>query len=188
MKIAKLFSALGLFSTAACSQSPSENLLTIINSNFSLELEAPWVRLPNEDPEQYNFRDSDRDVDITLSAMGMRAKPNEIELVASKLIEIRLKAEGQMADEFGIRLTIAEPINVVRPWGRAIAYYGSDHTGRQFSYSGMVTTHTVINLYMSTKKLTESELMTVMNEVGSKIQFDRTPISGSSESGLQRTH
>jgi hypothetical protein len=178
MKITSLFSALGLFSTAACSQPPSDDSLKIVDSNFTLQLEAPWVRLPNDDPEQYNFRDSDRDIDITLSAMGLRAKPDEVELVASKMIEIRLKAEGQMAGELGIKLTIAEPVNIARPWGRAIAYYGSDNNGRQFSYSGIVTRNTVINLYMSTKKLTETELMSAMNEVGSNIQFDRTAISG----------
>lgn len=178
MKITSLFGAFGLFSTAACSQTPSGNSLKIIDPNFTLELEAPWVRLPNDDPEQYNFRDSDRDIDITLSAMDMRAKPDEVELVASKMIEFRLKAEGQMAEEYGNRLTIAEPINIVRPWGRAIAYYGSDNNGRQFSYSGMVTRNTVINLYMSTSKLTEKELMSAMDEVGSRIQFDRTPASG----------
>ena len=178
MKITNLFGALGLFSTAACSQPPSHDSLKIVDPGFTLELEAPWVQLPNGDPEQYNFRDSDRDIDITLSATGMSAKPDEVELVASKMIEFRLKAEGQMAEEFGIRLTITEPVNIARPWGRAIAYYGSDNEGRQFSYSGMVTRNTVINLYMSTKKLTERELMAAMNEVGSRIQFDRTPVFG----------
>jgi hypothetical protein len=43
-----------------------------------------------------------------------------------------------------------------------------------------VTRTTIISLYMSTTKLTESELMSVMNEVGSRIQFDRTPLSGAS--------
>jgi hypothetical protein len=175
MKVTKLFGALGLFSTAAGAQPASNDLLKVADPSFTLELAAPWVRLPNDDPEQYNFRDSDRDIDITLSAMSIGAKPDEVELIASKMVEIRLKAEGQMAEEYGIRLTIAEPINIVRPWGRAIAYYGSDNNGRQFSYSGMVTRRTVINLYMSTNKLTEKELMSVMNEVGSSIQFDRTP-------------
>ena len=77
MKIARLFGALGFFSTVACSEPPSDQSLKIVNSNFTLELEAPWVRLPNDDPEQYNFRDSDRDIDITLSAVGMKAKPDE---------------------------------------------------------------------------------------------------------------
>ena len=175
MKLTSLFGALGLFSTTACSQTPSDDSLKIVDPSFTLELEAPWVRLPNDDPEQYNFRDSNRDIDITLSAMGMSAKSEEVELVASKMIEFRLEAEGKMAEEYGVRLTIAEPINIVRPWGRAIAYYGSDNKGRHFSYSGMVTRNTIINLYMSTGKLTEKELMLAMNDVGSKIQFDRKP-------------
>ena len=49
-------------------------------------------------------------------------------------------------------------------------------TINQFGYAGMVTPRCAISLYMSSERLSEHELMAVMDEVGSKIEFDRTPL------------
>ena len=170
----------------------------IEDRNFSLDLGTPWERLPGDATQRYNFRDLPRGIVATLSAMPLELKPESIETMASKLVEFRLQAEADASATFDRRITVYEPIVVPRPWGSAIAYYGHDDakaeagdaatmdTGtrgaafgsgqRQFSYSGLVTRRCVINLYMSSGKLSERELMEAMDEVGSRIVFDRTPL------------
>jgi hypothetical protein len=148
----------------------------IVNPNFSLDLGRPWQEVSGDDPEQYNFRDPDRDTVITLSAIALDIAADRMDELANMLVELRLKAEGEAAQAFDHRATIYEPIVVPRPWGRAVAYYGHDDRDRQFSYSGMITQRSVISLYMSTGRLSERELMEAMDDVGSRIAFDRTPL------------
>ncbi len=148
----------------------------IENPNFSIDLGPPWQEVANDDPEQYNFRDHQRDIVITMSAIAIDVAPAAIDQFASILVESRLRAECDAARAFAHATTIYEPIVVPLPWGRAVAYYGHDDTGREFSYSGLITPRSVINLYMSTGRLSERELMEAMDEVGSLIEFDRTPL------------
>lgn len=149
----------------------------ISDPNFSLRLEACWRETPSDDPEQYTFRDDARAIDLTLSAMTLAVAAGAIDEFARVLVDTRLRAEGDSARVFDHRATIYEPIVVPRPWGRAVAYYGHDDSGRQFSYSGIVTRHGVISLYMSTSALGERALMEVMDEVCSRVEFDRTPLA-----------
>lgn len=148
----------------------------IEDPNFSLHLESPWVRVPGEEEELYNFRDDERDIVITISALPLEIGTAAIDAVADKLVQFRLNAEAEAAHALDRRLTVYEPIVVPRPWGRAIAYYGHDNSGRQFSFSGILTVRTAISLYMSSAKLSERALMEAMDEVGSRIVFDRTPL------------
>lgn len=143
---------------------------------FSLDLGSPWQAVPGDDPEQYSFVDTARDIGITLSALPIDITADAIDQFAGALVESRLRAEADAATAFDHRMTIYEPIIVPRAWGCAVAYYGHDDSGRQFSYSGMVTRSAIISLYMSTGRLSERELMEAMDEVGSRIEFDRTPL------------
>lgn len=145
---------------------------------FSLDLDPRWQAIANDDPDQFNFRDDIRGIYITLSAIDVPLDGHQIEDFTQHLVEARLRAEDEAAAHFSHATTIYEPIIVPRPWGRAVAYYGHDATGRQFSYSGAVTAHGAINLYLTSPTLTERELMTAMDEVNSRIEFDRTPLAG----------
>ena len=91
---------------------------------------------------------------------------------------MRLQAEDETAKRHSPPATIYEPIVVPRPWGRALAYYGHDASGRQFSYSGTVIAKGVIGIYMTSPTLAERALMAAMDEVYARLQFDRTPLSG----------
>ena len=144
---------------------------------FSLDLDLRWQPIANDDADQFNFRDDLRDITITLSAIDATLDGKQIEDFTNYLVESRLRAEDEAATHFSQSITIYEPIIVPRPWGRAVAYYGHDASGRQFSYSGAVTTSGVINLYMTSTMLTERELMAAMDEVNARIEFDRTPIA-----------
>jgi hypothetical protein len=148
----------------------------IDDPNFALDLGQPWQEMSDDIPQQYSFRDATRDIVITLSAMSLDIAPGNIAQFASMLVDSRLRAEGDAARALDHRATIYEPIVVPRPWGRAVAYYGHDDTGRRFSFSGMVTPRSAISLYMSTGQLSERELMTAIDEVGSRIVFDRTSL------------
>lgn len=148
----------------------------IDDPHFSLDLGHPWLELPNGDPQQYCFYDAAREIEITLSAMALDVGAEAIDQFASMLVESRMRAEGDAARAFACRITIYEPIVVPRPWGRAVAYYGHDDGGRQFGYAGMVTRSSVVSLYMSTCRLSAGELMEAMDEVGTRIDFDRAPL------------
>lgn len=149
----------------------------IDNPNFSLDLGHPWQPVPNDDPEQYHFRDPGRDVTITLSAMAMTTAPDRLEALAQAVVELRLNAEKDAARVAGRELTFYEPIIAAQSWGQAIAYYGHDDTGRQSNYAGIVTPGSVINLHMTSGCLSEAELMRLMDEVLARMEFDRTPLA-----------
>jgi hypothetical protein len=154
----------------------------ISGPNFSLRLEACWRETPNDDPEHHAFRDDTRAIDLTVSAMTLAIAAEAIDEFARVLVDTRLRAEGDSARAFDRRATIYEPIVVPRPWGRAVAYYGHDESGRQFGYSGIVTRRGVISLYMSTSALGERALMEAVDEVCSRVEFDRTPLAAAGRS------
>lgn len=144
--------------------------------NFSLDLEPPWQEVPGEDPEHYNFRDDTRDLLVTVSAMALHIAPDAVAQFASLLVDTRFQAEVDAGRALDRRATVYEPIIVPQPWGNAVAYYGHDVTGRQFSFSGSVTPRCAISLYGSSDKLSERGLLAAMDEVASRIAFDRRPL------------
>lgn len=149
----------------------------INNPNFSLDLGHPWRQLETGDPEQYNFHDDDRDILIVLSSITHPGiAEDDLDHFAELFAGMRLRAEADAASIFDSPVTFYEPIIVRQPWGRALAYYGHDATGRQFGYSGSITRNCTINLYMQSNTLSERELFEAMDEVFSKIEFDRTPL------------
>lgn len=152
-------------------------MLYLKDPNFTLELPSRWEQIPNEDPEQYNFRDAGRDVAATLSAMDFEIDPADIDLVAENLANIRVESEADAARRFNRPATINEPVVIPQPSGRYVAYYGSDHTSRQFNFAGFVTPRTIISLYISSDTLSQDELLEVMHEINGRLDFDCTPIS-----------
>lgn len=144
---------------------------------YSLELSGDWTELPSSDPEQHTVRSQAADVTIVMSSMSLDVPPDQTDLLARKMIEFRLKGEEQAAREHGVQMTIAEPIVVERPWGHAIAYYGSDSKGRQFNFSGMITRKGVISLYADSKSKDEKELSAAVQPIFGKVEFDRTPVA-----------
>lgn len=143
----------------------------INDPNFSLELGQCWQKAPSSESDVYNFRDERRDVVATLGSVTLASESEGLERLARALVELRLHAEAEGGRAFGRSSTIYEPIVAPQPWGQAVAYYGHDDTGRQFSFSGIVTTASVITLYMSSSRLSEVELAEAMDEVLSRIAF-----------------
>jgi hypothetical protein len=148
----------------------------IEDPHFSLDLDETWRRLPEDAGEQYDFRDDGRDIVITLSAIDIVIEPGSVDQFAQMLAEMRMQAEHDAALAFGLTVTLYEAIVMPFPWGRAVVYYGHDDNERQFSYSGIVTRTSLINFYMSTSRLSQQELLEAMDEIGSRIVFDRTPL------------
>ena len=143
---------------------------------FSIDLDLRWQPTANNDPDQFNFRDDLRGIDLTLSALLIPLDEKSIEQFTRHLMEKRFRTEEEAAQNLSQVATIYEPIIVPRPWGRAVAYYGHNENGRQFSYSGTITAKGAISLYMASSTLTERDLMAAMDEVNSRLEFDRTPL------------
>lgn len=144
---------------------------------FSLDLDPRWQAIANDDPDQFNFHDDVRSVSANIYYSIASLDTESIDIFTRHLVELRLQAEDETAKPHSLPATIYEPIVVPRPWGRALAYYGHDASGRQFSYSGTVTAKGAIGIYMTSSTLTERALMAAMDEVYSRLQFDRTPLS-----------
>lgn len=144
--------------------------------NFSLDLEPPWQQSSGDDPDQYTFRDEARDIVVTVSAMPLDIATDAIAQFASLLVDTRFQAEVDAGRAPDRRATVYEPIVAPQPWGCAVAYYGHDVTGRQFGFSGSVTPRCAISLYGSSDKLSEQGLLAALDEIASKVVFDRTPL------------
>ncbi|ALJ15061.1 hypothetical protein [Sphingopyxis macrogoltabida] len=148
----------------------------VIDPNYSIELTGDWVRDEQEDPEQHSFSSASLDTRLVSSAMGINARADQTEMIANKMAEFRLKAEGEVAAAVGRHITVTEPVVVERPWGHAIAYRGEDNLGRQFNYSGIVTTKAVISIYVESASKSETELRAILDAVVGGLTFDRTAI------------
>lgn len=149
----------------------------IEDPNFSLTLDAGWLETPGSDADHYAFHDPARGVAATLSALALDADPDALANFAEVFAEMRMQAEADAARALGHLATIYEPIVAPQSWGQAIAWYGHDDSGRQFSFSGIVTPSRVISLYMSSSRLSEAQLAVAMDEVLTRIEFDRTPLA-----------
>ena len=156
----------------------------IEDPNFSLILGPPWRRIESVDPLQYSFTDDDRGILIVISAVthkGVRA--GGLDRLVDLIAELKMRAEVDAARIFGNPASFCEPIIVPQPWGRAVAYYGNDAAGRQFGYSGAITRDRTINLYMLSRNLPERSLFETMDDVFSRILFDRTPLEAEAADG-----
>ena len=141
---------------------------------FSFDFDPRWQMLSGDGSHAFSFHDIERSLSIALDACIAELDTASIEHFTKALIESRLLQENAIAAALGRPATIYEPIVIPYPWGRAIAYYGHDDAGRQFSFSGNVTGHGAISLTLTSGSLSEHELLAAMDELNRRIQFDRT--------------
>lgn len=137
----------------------------INTSAFKLKLSDDWKQEASSDPEQYSYYSGRKDIGITCSYLLMKAKPEDTERIAKKLIEFRLGAEEAAANKFNLKMTIAEPLLVPFSKGHQVAYFGHDSNNRQFRYLGVITTSKTINIYAESKSRSQSELETEFNQL-----------------------
>jgi hypothetical protein len=136
---------------------------TISTPAFKLKLGEGWKQEQSSDSEQIAYYSAQRDVGITTSFMLVKAKPADAERMANKLKELRLAGENAAALEFGLTMTIAEPIVVPYGEGYQVAYYGHDSANRQFRYLGIVTATKIVNIYAESKGRSQQELEVAFN-------------------------
>lgn len=129
--------------------------------------------MPSNSVDNFTFHDPDRSISIALQICAANLDEASIEDFTKALVESRLLQENAVATTLGRSATIYEPIVVPYPWGRAVAWYGHDDTGRQFSFSGTVTAHGAICLTLTSQTLSERELLAAMDDVNLRIQFER---------------
>lgn len=151
----------------------------IDDPDFSLDLGHSWERVPDEDPRLYKLFEATHGTTIVIRAMTVGIAPHQMDEMTDLLLDMRISGERERAATAGLDTVIYEPIVAPQPWGRAAAFYGHDQTGRQFGFSACITPRRVIGLYMSSNRLSELELVRTMDEVNSKIGFDRTPLKSS---------
>lgn len=153
----------------------------IADPDFSLDLGPAWQRVPDDDPRLYKLIETARGVIVVIRAMSVDVPAPQMDEMASLLIELRLSGERERAAAAGLSPVIYEPIIVPQPWGRAAAFYGHDETGRQFGFSGFVTSRCMISLYCSSDALSEQELLEAMDELLARIEFDRTALPAAAQ-------
>jgi hypothetical protein len=130
---------------------------------FSLELEGDWQPVQSSDGQQRSYYSKSRDVGLTTSYVLHNARPADTERIATKLKQFRLEGEGKAAEQFNLRMTIAEPLVASFSQGHQVAYYGHDSSGRQFRYLGLVFANKTVNLYAESKSRSQAELEATFN-------------------------
>lgn len=148
----------------------------IDDPDFTLDLDQAWEKVPDDDPRLYKFLETERGIIIVIRAMSVAVSSDRMDEMAHLLLELRVTGERERAAAAGLDPIIYESIVVPQAWGRAAAFYGHDETGRQFSFSGFVTRRGLIGVYASSDRLSERELFEALDEVISRIEFDRTPL------------
>jgi len=162
-----------LFPTA---RSPERNGVRITDPLYSFELDGNWLEVPSGEPGLRTFRMADGSAQIAASGLRMELSKEQLEGFANKVVALRLKGERKVAARTGIeQLFIAELQIVRRPWGYALAYYGSDDRDRYFSFSGAVTANVAISIYGEALNGTRHAVSSVMDAIAASLQFDRTP-------------
>ena len=151
--LCNLLVALSLFSTSAYA-------MDFKNDYFSLVLEDGWKQLDGDDPEQWVFR-SPRG-QITVSVVHMQAKPEDLERIANKLLEIRLETE--VAHRKNSKTTA--------PWGTEhpdgtlqVNYLGYDDSNTFFFYSGYVMPQGTLSLTGELMDSNQSEIERFFQDV-----------------------
>lgn len=153
--------------------------MKVVEPLYSLDLQGDWVKAPTADPNLRMFQSPDRNIQVSTSGLTLNLTAREIETFARWFVKVRLKAESEAAAEAGIRkLRIAQPKIESRPWGYALAYYGTDDRGRCFNYSGAVTPNSLITIYAEMFAGAQADIFSLMRSIVTGLEFDRTPLRG----------
>lgn len=129
----------------------------INTSAFKLKLSEDWKQ-EKSNSDQYSYYSQSKDIGITYSYTLTKAKPEDTERIAKKLMSFRLEAEEAASNKFNLKMTIAEPLLVPFSKGHQIAYFGHDNSNRQFRYLGLVSPSKTINIYAESKSRSQAEL------------------------------
>lgn len=136
----------------------------IKNQYFRLSLAKDWVQQPSSDPEQFVFTSGSREAQVTVSFMPMNAKGRNLDSLADKMLELRLKAEHAVASE--------RRVFIGTPWrsnpaggGVQINYLGHDNLGRYFFYTGFVTDTGITSVTGELEQSNEQALQAFYKEV-----------------------
>ena len=149
--------------------------LQVKSPTYALVLTGDWRETPATDSEQRSFASAGRSAGLTVSALPLQVSKDKLELLAHKLIDLRLAAEKKATQGDGLQLAISAPIAVVRPWGFAVSYHGSESTRRRFAYWGAVTKSQALSIYVESTALDETELKAVLDGILAHLEFDKTP-------------
>jgi len=149
--------------------------IEIASQAYKISLPKDWIEQKALDPEQRAFFSKEKDTALVISAMSINARTTDTERVGRKMLEFRLQAENRAAQSYNLRMTIAEPIVVASPWGHAMAYYGSDSSGRQFSYSGAVTPKVILSVFVESRSRSELQLKTILDALLERLELVQIP-------------
>jgi len=149
--------------------------IEIASQAYKISLPKDWIEQKALDPEQRTFFSKEKDTALVISAMSINARMADTERVARKMLEFRLQAENRAAQSYNLRMTIAEPIVVASPWGHVMAYYGSDSSGRQFSYSGAVTPKVILSVFVESRSRSELQLKTILDALLERLELVQIP-------------
>lgn len=147
--------------------------MLVRDPHFTVVLEGDWLERPSPDDEQKTYHSRSLDTLVVMSSIAVDVLPERLEEAAHILVDLRMKAENEASIVYGVFTTIVEPIVVPQPWGYSVAYCGSDDSGRQFTYGGMVTPSAVINIYGESPSASEQGLATTMRALLTDLEFVR---------------
>jgi hypothetical protein len=156
----KLFPALFL---TICGLAHADSMID--TPDFKLNLPGDWVVERTKDASQHSFYSKQQDVGITASSMHFKRGVPDLRRIANKLVETRLAAENAAGGEYGLHMTIAEPIVVPFRQGYQVAYYGHDSKNRQFRYLGVVVDGRIVNVYVESQSKSQQELENHFNQL-----------------------
>ncbi|MEF9416635.1 hypothetical protein ABXT21_19675 [Ralstonia sp. SM1864_UCD524_TZ4] len=156
----KFFAALFLM---ICGLAHADSMID--TPDFKLNLPGDWAVERTKDASQHSLYSKQQDVGITASSMHFKRGVPDLRRIADKLVETRLAAENSAGREYGLHMTIAEPIVVPFARGFQVAYYGHDSTNRQFRYLGVVVDGRIVSIYAESKTKSQQELENQFNQL-----------------------
>ena len=131
---------------------------------YSLKLGPGWVEAPPTDPEQVNYFSPKENIYFVGSAMILQgARPEQLEKIANKLRDMRIKAEEHVAAEVGRHVTVAEPLVAKFADGYQVAYWGHDDKHREFRYLGIVSTKYIASVYVESPSRSQQDIDNYFN-------------------------
>lgn len=145
----------------------------VTDPHYSIVLQGDWAARPGVDSEQQTYYSKMLDTTVVMSSIDINERPDALKSIAEMMVKLRLKGESRAALAYGVGMMIAEPIIVPRPWGYAIAYYGSDTNDRHFDYTGIIIKSAVINVYVESPTASGKALAATLNRLIDDLKFDR---------------
>ena len=142
----------------------------IKNDYFRLSLPGDWHQEDGASPEQFIVVSDSRKAQITISYVPMSATESDLQRVADKLLELRLRAEREVTPERVVSL--GEPwVSNPADGGVQVNYLGHDSLGRHFFFAGFVTETHVTSVTGELEHSNESAVRSLYKEVLSNFSY-----------------